>query len=183
MSDELQSVLKELDQEYGFANLPDGVYHVGLGTNSKPVESDGKTPSYRVGWVVKDGNYSKREIGDFLRWFPSDPAKAGDRDAVRIVRAQVTQFVQAVASTIADADVGAAFAESVRTLRNSTSPEAAVGAIAEVVDIASRADLFVRLVTSKPKNATTTGFQNVRYMEKGEPIRGTAEATLEAVSI
>ena len=183
MSNDLQSVLKELDEEYGFADLPDSVYHVRLGKNNKLTESNGKTPSFRVGWVVKSGEFAKREVGDFLRWFPSDPAKAADKDQQRFVRSQVTQFIQAVASTITDPDISAAYGEKVRALRNSPTPEAAVAAIGDIASMASDTELFVRLITSKPKPPATTGYQNVRYMEKGEPIHGTSEAELTAVSI
>lgn len=181
MTTELMSSLKDLDKEYGISNIPDNAYHVVLGENTKPVDGkEGKNESFRMGWKVKCGEYTGRELGDFIGWFPKSKEKESDKDAIRAARGQTVQVLKALASVITDEDQ---YSQAISGLRNSATPAEARGYFQQIANIARGAELYVRAHTKAAKAPGGDEFQNVRYLEKGQPISAVCACKAAAVAV
>lgn len=190
MSDDLMSELQALDKEYGFTPVPDSVYHVALDENSKVVEGkNGNTDAFRLGWRIVCGGQEKRVLSDFLRWFPSNPDKRNDKDAVRIARGMAVQALKAITMSLPTEDQ-ARILPAVSGLRNAATPEEANGYFVQIAQIARATRLYVRAKTTPAKDpktgqvdTTKDGFQNLSYLEKGNPISAICTCITEAVAV
>ena len=190
MTNDPMSVLQALDKEYGISNVPDNVYHVTLGDNSKAYEGkEGKNDSFRFGWKVRCGEYTGRELGDFARWFPTNKAKEGDKDAIRAARGTTIQMVKAIALSMSPEDQ-ARLNQAVIGLRDSADSVEANGYFGQIASIARGLDLYVRAKTTPAKDPQTgqidqtkDGFQNVRYLDKGQPIHAICTCVTDAVTV
>lgn len=162
------NIIKEFEKEYGIGNVPDGVYHVGLGENTKTYTSkNGGFDYFRMGWKVKCGENTGRELGDMLRWFPDDPTHT------KPARGSVVQFAKALAAKVGED----AITEPLTALRSAKTAAEANTALAALAATAKGVgDFYVRMVTKGD-------FQNVRYLERGEPITTVCPCAAEAVTI
>lgn len=189
MATDTMSVLQALDKEYGIANVPDNLYHVTLSETSKPYEGkEGRTPSFRFGWKVRSGEYTGREIADFLGWFPSNSAKMADKDAVRAARGTTVQMLKAL-SFVLDDNRQARLDELVIGLRDSATPTEANAYLSQIATLARGVHMVIRAKTRPAKNKdgtideTKDGFQNVQYLEKGQPIQAIDPDVVAAVRV
>lgn len=177
---DIMDVLKELDKEYGISNIPDGAYQVALGENTKEYPGkDGGQANFRFGWKVINGEYTGRELGDFLRWHPDTDGL--DREAatkrVKASRGSVTSMFNMAAASLPE-EVQPQLANAIVGIRDSESADEANAQFAVVAELARPYVFTVRAVTNQ------SGYQNVRYMEKGHTIEAPiTDEQLAAVAV
>jgi hypothetical protein len=171
LDDRLTEKLRALDEEYGFADVPDGKYWVTTNAETtKPYESpDGDNDSFRVGWVITEGEHTGRAVGDFLRWFGDDAKAQSARRGGTSGMLKGISFAAPEHSGVID--------ETIDMLQGATEEAGAIAAFDHLFSGMGTLRMPIALVTSKK------GYQNVRYVQKGGPVELDDPVELAAVTI
>lgn len=176
MDETLLQIVKELEKEYGFVDVPDGSYYVSIdGAQSKEIETKDGTPMYRIAVRVEEGNFKNRVLSELLSWF--GPSEAGTHAA----RARVTQLIRLIAAKATD-DVQEKVRDAYIGLKSARTPGDATPFIAKIVQAANGLKAWV---VQKTKN----DFSHLQFTQYDKatkswvPFTGVTEAQRDAVDV